>query len=112
MSSVFLFDFFCCRSALVMHGQTIRLIRKIAPIHWVFVLSFMCYAVSAPTKSCECGLNATWVYVANVFFFCRLYPFSPQLHNGSVWFLLVMSLPLTNTVSPGAGLPNHMIGEV
>jgi hypothetical protein len=68
---------------LVMHGQTIRFLRKIAPIHWVFVLSFMCVllldAVSAPTKSCECGLNATWVYTWPMYFvFCRLYPLSHQ----------------------------------
>ncbi len=45
------------------------------------------------------------------FVFCRLYPFSPSLH-GPVGVLPVISLLLTNIVSPFAGLPNHMIGEV
>jgi hypothetical protein len=82
MSSVFLFDFFALGRLLVMHGQTILLLRKIAPIHWVFVLSFVCVllldAVSAPTKSCECGLNATWVYVHNVFCFLSSLPLIPS----------------------------------
>jgi len=115
MSSVFLFDFFALGRLLVMHGQTILLLRKIAPFHWVFVLSFVCVLllddVSAPTKSCECGLNATWVYHTWPMYFVSVvftpYPIS---HHGCVWFLLVISLHITIIV--GAGLPNHMIGEV
>jgi hypothetical protein len=34
------------------------------------------------------------------FIFCRLYPFSPYSHHGSVCFLPVVSLLLANTVPP------------
>ncbi len=37
--------------------------------------------------------------------------FTPSSH-GSAWALPVISLFLTNTVSPGVGLPTHMIGDV
>jgi hypothetical protein len=43
------------------------------------------------------------------FVFCRLYPF-PLSHHGSVWVLPVISLLLSCIA--GAGLPNHMMGEV
>ncbi len=39
-----------------------------------------------------------WAQRVNVFCFCRLYP-SPSRHLGSVWFLPVISLLLTNTAS-------------
>jgi hypothetical protein len=46
------------------------------------------------------------------FVFCRLYPFNPQPPRQCLGTTCVISLLLNNTVSPDAGLPNHMLGEV
>jgi hypothetical protein len=49
---------------------------------------------------------------ANVFFFSVVFSPPPSSHHDSAWLLPVISLFLTNTASPGAGLPIHMMGEV
>jgi hypothetical protein len=46
------------------------------------------------------------------FVFCRLCATPHPNNHGRVWLLPVISRLLTNIVSPGAGLPIHMIGEV
>jgi hypothetical protein len=51
-----------------------------------------------------------------MFLFSVVFIPSPSSHHGSVWVLPVISLLLTNTVSPVRScplpMPNHMMGEV
>jgi hypothetical protein len=46
------------------------------------------------------------------FVFCRLYPFSSPGYHDSIWVIAVISLLLTNTVSPGrAGFRSGQVGS-